>query len=212
MRQHRVRLFANNAHFTDDKFDRFAPLVHQPNTHRGKIFSACALVPFGLFLMSLPAEQGWLTCLMLMTTLVLPFSTLWWLEHGIPPDKVEAYAEADGLLLKFECGHFPELSTDIRIPSSEIESITLESKAVREGGYGTHRWRQYRIKTSRSDECPNLLINTFRPLHLAIDDLQRITTLLPHRVDIQLISTQKEMAIFDPHWKNEYSPEKQESR
>ncbi|MDG1579885.1 hypothetical protein [Pseudomonas sp. GOM6] len=194
MQQHRIRLFADNAHFADEKFDRFTPLVHQPNTHRGKIFSACILIPFGLFLMSLTIEQGWLTCIMLMTTLSLPLAVFWWLERNILPDRTEAYVDPEGLLLKVECGRFPELNTDIRIPFVEIESITLESKEVYEGRLGTHRWRQYRIKTCRSGEFPHLLINTFRPLHLVMNDLKRLVPLLPQRIDIHLIGTSSEMA------------------
>lgn len=207
MQQKRIRLFANNAHFTDNDFDRFKPLVRQPNTHRGKVFSACALIPFGLFLLGLVTEQGWLACIMLIATPILPFAVFWWLERGIPPDRVEAYAEQDGLLLEFECGHFPELSTAIRIPFAEIESITLESKAVHEGRHGTHRWRQYRIKTSRPGEFPHLLINTFRPLHLVMSDLQRLSPLMPHRIDIHLVGPQSEIAACNAQWKGEYSTE-----
>lgn len=196
MQQNRVRLFANNAHFTDDVFDRFEPLVRQPNTHRGKIFSACAAIPFGLFMLSVVTGHELLAGIMLLATPTLPFLVFWWLERGVPQDKIEAYVEPEGLLLKFECGRFPELSDDIRIPFAEIDSITLESKVVHEGSLGTHRWRQYRIKTFRSGKSPNLLINTFRPLHLVLQDLQRITSLMPDRIAIHLMAAQNEIAAF----------------
>lgn len=194
MQQKRIRLFANNAQFTDDEFKRHEPLVRQPNTHQGKIAFLCAATLFGLFIFGVATERGWLATTMLIATPVMPFVVLYWLGRGVPEDKVEVYAEQGGLLVVFECGRFPELSTDIKIPFTEIDAITLESKVVYEGRLGTHRWRQYRIRTSRSGETPHLLINTFRPLHLVLKDLQRLSALHgAERIDTQLVVPQKEL-------------------
>jgi len=99
-----------------------------------------------------------------------------------------------GLLLAFACGRFPELSTDIRIPFSEVDSITLESKVVYEARLGPHRWPQYRIRTFREGETPHLLINTFRPTPLVLQDLRRLP-LLPgvSHINIQLVAPQEEL-------------------
>lgn len=74
MQQERIRIFANNAHFTDNKLDRFRPLVRQPNTHRGKVFSACALNPFGLFLLGMVTAQSGLSCIMIIATPTVPLT------------------------------------------------------------------------------------------------------------------------------------------
>ena len=194
MQQNRIRLFANNAHFTDDEFDRCEPLVRQPNTHQGKISLACALASFGLFIFGVITERDWLAGIMALATPIAPFVVLYLLGRGVPEDKVEVYAEQSGLLLTFKCGRFPELSADIQIPFSEIDSIILESKVVYEARLGPHRWRQYRIRTSRAGETPHLLINTFRPMHLIRQDLKRLSSLPGvERIDIHLIAPQEEL-------------------
>jgi hypothetical protein len=77
---------------------------------------------------------------------------------------------------------------------TEINSLTLESKVVHEGRLGTYRWRQHRIRTSRSGETPHLLINTFRPMHLVLQDLQRLSALPGMaRIDKQLVAPQEEL-------------------
>lgn len=141
MPQQRIRLFANNCHFTDDKFDRCEPLVRQPNSHQGKILLACFAVSFGLFLFGVITECDWLAGIMALATPIVPFVVLYLRGRGVPEDKVEAYAEQGGLLLIFECGQFPDLSAEILIPLAEITSIVLESKVVHEGRLGPHRWR-----------------------------------------------------------------------
>ncbi|MDZ4302082.1 MAG: hypothetical protein U1C13_10630 [Pseudomonas sp.] len=171
MQQKRIRLFANNVQFTDDEFNRYEPLVRQPSTHHGKLVLLCAATLLFLFTFSVVTKRDWLAGITGIATPIMPFVVLYLLGRGVPEDKVEVYAEQGGLLLTFECGRFPELSVDIRVPFAEIDSITLESKVVHEGRLGTHRWRQYRIRTSRSGETPHLLINTFRPMHLVLKDL-----------------------------------------
>lgn len=194
MQQKRIRLFANNAQFADDEFNRHELLVRQPSTHQGKIAMLCAAPLFGLFIFGVLTERDWLAGSMLMATLILPFAVLSWLARGVAQDKVEAYAEQDWLLLTFACGRFPELSTDIRVPFAEIDLITLESKVVCEGRLGTHRWRQYRIRTSRSGETPHVLINTFRPMHLLLKDLQWLSALPSvQRIDKHLVAPRKSL-------------------
>lgn len=200
MPQQRIRLFANNVHFTDDKFDRYEPLVCQPNSHQGKIFLACLATSFGLFLFGLITERDWLTGIMALATPTVPFVVLYLRGRGIPEDKVEAYAEKGGLLLVFECGQFPDLSAEILIPFAEITSIVLESKVVHEGRLGPHRWRQYRISTSRAGETPHLLINTFRPMHLVLQDLRRLSAWPQvNRIDMQLMARKEELAALEVH-------------
>jgi hypothetical protein len=197
MQQKRIRLFANNVHFADNEFDRYEPLVHQPSTHQGKIALLCAVTLFGLFIFGVVTERDWLVGLMSISTPIMPFVVLYWLGRGVPEDKVEVYAEPDGLLLTFECGRYPELSTDIRVPFIEIDSITLESKVVHEGRLGTHRWRQYRIRTSRPGETPHVLINTFRPMHLVLQDLQRLSALSGlERIDKHIVAPQEELDVL----------------
>ncbi|WP_405119657.1 hypothetical protein [Pseudomonas leptonychotis] len=194
MQQKRIRLFVNNVQFTDDEFNRYEPLVRQPSTHQGKSFLLCVVTLFGLFIFGVLTERDWLAGIMLIATATVPFVVLYWLGRGIPEDKVEVYAEQDGLLLTFECGRFPELSTDIRVSFTEINSLTLESKVVHEGRLGTHRWRQYRIRTSRSGETPHLLINTFRPMHLVLKDLQQLAALPGFgHIDKHLVAPQEEL-------------------
>lgn len=194
MQQKRIRLFANNVNFTDDQFDRHEPLVRQPNTYQGEIFLACLAASFTLFVFGVITERDWLAGIMALATPIVPFIVLYLRGRGIPEDNVEAYAEQSGLLLAFECGRFPELSTDIRIPFSEIDSITLESKVVYEARLGPHRWRQYRIRTSRDGETPHLLINTFRPTHLVLQDLRRLSSLpCASHINIQLVASQEEL-------------------
>lgn len=194
MQQKRIRLFVNNVQFTDNEFNRYEPLVRQPSTHQGKIALACAATLLGLFIFGVVTERDWMAGSMLVATPIVPFVVLYWLGRGVPEDKVEVYAEQNGLLLVFECGRYPELSADIRVPFAEIDSITLESKVVHEGRLGTHRWRQYRIRTSRSGETPHLLINTFRPMHLVLKDLQRLSALPGvERIDMHLIAPQEEL-------------------
>ncbi|MFG3452549.1 MULTISPECIES: hypothetical protein [Pseudomonadaceae] len=198
--QQRVRLYANNCHLTDDKFDRYEPLVRQPNTHQGKIFLACLATSLGLFLFGVITERDWLAGTMALATPIIPFVVLYLRGRGVPADKIEAYAVQRGLLLIFECGQFSELSAEILIPFTEITSIVLESKVVYEGRLGPHRWRQYRISTSRSGETPHLLINTFRPMHLVLQDLQRLSALSgAHQIDMQLIGQPEELAALRTH-------------
>lgn len=200
MSQQRVRLFANNFHFTDDKFDRYEPLVRQPNSHQGKILLACLVTSFGLFLFGVITERDWLAGIMGLATPIVPFVVLYLRGRGVPEDKIEAYAERGGLLLIFECGQFPNLSAEILIPFAEITSIVLESKVVYGGRLGPHRWRQYRISTSRTGETPHVLINTFRPMHLALQDLQRLSALPgANQIDMQLIAQQEELAALGAH-------------
>ncbi|SFI16004.1 hypothetical protein SAMN05216206_1687 [Pseudomonas guineae] len=194
MQQKRIRLFANNVQFTDDGFNRYEPLVRQPSTHQGKSALLCAVTLFGLFIFGVATERDWLAGIMGIATPIIPFVVLYWLGRGIPEDKVEVYAEQGGLLLTFECGRFPELSTDIRVSFTEINSLTLESKVVHEGRLGTHRWRQYRIRTSCSGETPHLLINTFRPMHLVLKDLQQLAALPGFgHIDKHLVAPQEEL-------------------
>ncbi|WP_439886666.1 hypothetical protein ACSX1C_14190 [Pseudomonas sp. MBLB4123] len=197
MRQERIRLYANNVHYTDGEFDRFEPLVGQPSTHQGKVYLACVVSLLGLFAIAVVTGHDWLAAITLLAAVIVPFLVLHLLKRGIPDDEIEVYAEQSGLLLVFKCGRFPELSTDIRIPFVEIDTITLESKVVYEARLGPHRWRQYRVKTSRTGDTPHVLINTFRPLNLVIQDLQRLSALPDaERIDIQLIAEQEEIAAL----------------
>jgi hypothetical protein len=197
MRQERIRLYADNVHYADGAFDRFKPLVVQPSTHQGKVYLACVMSFLGLFVIAVVTGQDGLAAIMLLAAVIVPFIALHLLKRGIADDEIEVYAEQGGLLLAFKCGRFPELSTDIRIPFGEIDTITLESKVVYEARLGPHRWRQYRVKTSRTGDTPHVLINTFRPLNLVIQDLKRLAALPDAgRIDIQLLAAHEEIAAL----------------
>ncbi|MGE8497142.1 MAG: hypothetical protein ACN6O6_06495 [Pseudomonas sp.] len=177
MKQTRIRLFANNIHFSDATFDKYEPLVRQPSTHQGKVFLLTFSILFGFFIFGLTAERDWLAGVMSIAMVTVPFFVMYLMGRRTPPDHVEAFAESDDLLLKHECGRYPELSQEIRIPYSEINSIIVESMLVYEARHGPHRWRQYRISTTRPGENPNILINTFRPTELVLKDLKRLSAL-----------------------------------
>lgn len=92
MRQERIRLYANNVHYTDDEFDRFEPLVGQPSTHQGKVYLACVVSFLGLFAIAVVIGHDWLAAITLLAAVIVPFLVLHLLKRGIPDDEKEAYA------------------------------------------------------------------------------------------------------------------------
>lgn len=183
----RIRLFASNVHFVDTDFERLQPLA-PVNSTLGKLILAVILGMLGLFVLGFWSDQEWLVALGLLGAVVVPLVMLGvscWLH---PPAREEAYFDAEGLLLKLVPARESEPGREVRIPFAALQDLVMESKVNREGSR-IHQWRQYRIRTHQEGGHPHVLINTFRPLHLVLQDLERISQLpgaaeLPIRLEL----------------------------
>ncbi|WP_236212417.1 hypothetical protein [Metapseudomonas otitidis] len=183
----RIRLFASNVHFVDTDFERMQPLA-PVNSTLGKRILAVILGMLGLFVLGFWSDQEWLVVLGLLGAVVGPLVMLGVSSWLHPPAREEAYFDAEGLLLKLVPARESEPGREVRIPFAALQDLVMESKVNREGSR-IHQWRQYRIRTHQEGEHPHVLINTFRPLHLVLQDLERISQLpgaaeLPIRLEL----------------------------
>ncbi|QZX80638.1 hypothetical protein [Metapseudomonas otitidis] len=183
----RIRLFASNVHFVDTDFERLQPLA-PVNSTLGKLILAVILGMLGLFVLGFWSDQEWLVVLGLLGAVVVPLVMLGVSSWLHPPAREEAYFDAEGLLLKLVPARESEPGREVRIPFAALQDLVMESKVNREGSR-IHQWRQYRIRTHQEGEHPHVLINTFRPLHLVLQDLERISQLpgaaeLPIRLEL----------------------------
>lgn len=183
----RIRLFASNVHFVDTDFERLQPLA-PVNSTLGKLILAVILGMLGLFVLGFWNDQEWLVALGLLGAVVVPLVMLGVSSWLHPPAREEAYFDAEGLLLKLVPARESEPGREVRIPFAALQDLVMESKVNREGSR-IHQWRQYRIRTHQEGEHPHVLINTFRPLHLVLQDLERISQLpgaaeLPIRLEL----------------------------
>lgn len=183
----RIRLFASNVHFVDTDFERLQPLA-PVNSTLGKLILAVILGMLGLFVLGFWSDQEWLVVLGLLGAVVVPLVMLGVSSWLHPPAREEAYFDAEGLLLKLVPARESEPGREVRIPFAALQDLVMESKVNREGSR-IHQWRQYRIRTHQEGERPHVLINTFRPLHLVLQDLERISQLpgateLPIRLEL----------------------------
>lgn len=183
----RIRLFASNVHFVDTEFERLQPLA-PVNSTLGKLILAVILGMLGLFVLGFWNDQEWLVALGLLGAVVVPLVMLGVSSWLHPPAREEAYFDAEGLLLKLVPARESEPGREVRIPFAALQDLVMESKVNREGSR-IHQWRQYRIHTHQEGEHPHVLINTFRPLHLVLQDLERISQLpgaaeLPIRLEL----------------------------
>lgn len=179
----RIRLFASNVHFVDTDFERLQPLA-PVNSTLGKLILAVILGMLGLFVLGFWSDQEWLVALGLLGAVVVPLVMLGVSSWLHPPAREEAYFDAEGLLLKLVPARESEPGREVRIPFAALQDLVMESKVNREGSR-IHQWRQYRIRTHQEGEHAHVLINTFRPLHLVLQDLERISQ-LPGAAELQI--------------------------
>lgn len=189
----KVRLFAEDISFSSENFDKSSFFVEPPKGFFGRFVIGVFVLSFLMFFYSLGSSREWVVVVSFFAIPTLPLFLLW-LDSLRPQDSHEAYFDEGGLYFVFKSVRHPRFNAELRVPIEDIESFIVESMDRNLGRLGHYRFRQYRIKTHRQGAMPNLVINTYRPFRLIVNDIKRLELFSwASLVKIVFVASQKEL-------------------